>query len=178
MDSDDVKKVIGIVLVIITSIILLIEIGVAIFAKIQLNREVVSYWNLSDKSSSIVKKTEYLDKFVLALEKQNFEGQYDAINAFKTPDNSFDDNFAALKSLQTRMHDIQKMDVTSFEYQTAMQQITGQEQGEADAMISIFKGLWWKNNHYLLWNAPGVIQIVFVIIILIVGIVLWSNNSY
>lgn len=110
-----------------------------------------SYWNLADKSSTIPKKAEYIDKFVSALEQQHFDGQYNAV-IFPTPDNSFDRNFEALKSLQGRLHEIEKMDVASFQYQTAIQQITAQEQGEAKAMLDVFDGLWWKQNHFLLWD--------------------------
>lgn len=52
------------------------------------------------------------------------------------------------------------MKVTSFEYQTAMQQITGQEQGEANEMLSVFKGVWYKENFILLWNWIGITQLI------------------
>ncbi|MCX6749883.1 MAG: hypothetical protein NTZ83_00325 [Candidatus Pacearchaeota archaeon] len=129
---------------------------------------------MADKSSTIVKKSEYLDKFVGALEKGGFERKYNAV-FLKTPDNSFDQNFEALKSLQKRLHEIQDMDVSSFEYQTAMQQITGQEQGEAQEMMKVFRGIWWKENHLLLWNWICLVQVILSCGVIIVGAVLWDR---
>lgn len=116
-----------------------------------------AYWTLADRSSTIPKKAEYVDKFVAALESQHFDGQYNAI-VFPTQDNSFDRNFEALKSLQGRLREIEKMDATSFQYQTAIQQITQQEQGEAGQMLQVFEGVWWKNNHFLLWDWVGFVN--------------------
>lgn len=115
------------------------------------NREIQSYWDLADKSSTIQKKSEYIDIFVDKLEQSGLHGNYNAIWQ-TTPDNSFDCNFDALKTLQKRLHDVQNMEVTSFEYQTAMQQITGQEQGESADMISVFKGTWTKEHYPLMWG--------------------------
>lgn len=114
-------------------------------------REIHSYWSLADKSSTISAKAAYLDKFVVVLEQQGLSGQYNAI-LFPTPDNSFDLNLQALKTLQGRLHEIQQMNVTSFEYQTAIQQITAQEQGEAKVMLDVFEGAWYKQRHFLLWD--------------------------
>ncbi len=117
----------------------------------KLYKDFISYWSLADKSSTIEKKAEYIDKFVIALEKSDLKGSYNTL-FFPTPDNSFDQNFDALKTLQGRLHEIQTMDIKSFEYQTAIQQITGQEQGEAEALISVIKGVWWKGYGVFLWD--------------------------
>ncbi|MGA2260035.1 MAG: hypothetical protein ABSH28_01220 [Acidobacteriota bacterium] len=69
------------------------------------------------------------------------------------------------------MHQIQTMDITSFQYQTAIQQITAQEQGEADKLIGELKGLWWKENHFWLWNWVLALNICFVILMAILVIV-------
>ena len=110
-----------------------------------------SYWSLGIKASTLQQKSTYLDQYVGALEAQHLEGMYDA--AFlKTPDNSYDQNMVALKSLQGRMHQIQGMDEQSFAYQSAMAQITAQEQGQADHLTSTFEGCWFLRNNSLLWG--------------------------
>lgn len=137
----------------------------------QYEAQVGSYWSLADKSSTIEQKALYIDRFVNALAEQNFYGQHDAM-FYPTDDNSFDKNFQALNSLQTRLHEIQGMDIKSFEYQTAIQQITAQEQGEAQPMLDIFKNVWWKNHHWTLWGVPfgvnlslnGIVWILFAIV--------------
>ena len=110
-----------------------------------------SYWELSDKASTLTQKATYLDQYVAALEAP---GKFAPNNAtiYRTPNNSFDQNMVALKSLQGRMHQIQGMDESSFAYQTAIQQITQQEQGEAHGLTSTFEGCWYLQNHYFLWG--------------------------
>jgi len=44
------------------------------------------------------------------------------------------------------------MNPESFAYQTAIQQITEQEQGQACLMLSVFKDCWLYKYHYTLWN--------------------------
>ena len=110
-----------------------------------------SYWELSDKASTLQQKSTYLDQYVAALKTP---GKFAPNNAaiFPTPNNSFDQNMVALLSLQGRMHEIQGMDAQSFAYQTAISQITAQEQGEAHGMTSTFEGCWYLQNHWFLWG--------------------------
>jgi hypothetical protein len=169
-------KTTGIILTILGILFIGLTIGNGIVGHYHLEKDFLSYWSLADKSSTIIKKSEYLDKFVEALEKQNFEGKYNAL-FLNTPDNNFDQNFVVLKSLQQRLHEIKGMNVSSFEYQTAMQQITGQEQGEASAMIRIFRGVWWKENHFLLWNWVCGVQVVLSCVVSIVGLCLWGKEA-
>jgi hypothetical protein len=110
-----------------------------------------SYWSLADKASTLEQKTEYIDQFETALENSGLQGTHDAL-FLDTPDNGFDNNLAALKSLQRRLHETAKMDVNSFAYQQAISQITSQEQGEAKEMLAVFNGCWYKVHHYYLWN--------------------------
>jgi hypothetical protein len=167
-------KTTGIILTFLGILFIGLDMGIGIVGHYHLERDFLSYWSLADKSSTIIKKSEYLDKFVEALEKKHFEGKYNAW-FLTTPDNSFDQNFIALKSLQQRLHEIKDMNVSSFEYQTAMQQITGQEQGEAADMISVFKGVWWKENHFLLWDWVYGVQLGLLAIVIIVGLYLWGK---
>jgi len=170
-------KALGIFLVTFFSLALILDIGVGIKGTYTYEKDVYSYWKLADKASTIPQKAIYVDKFVVALDQLGYQGTYNAI-IFPTPDNSFDKNMEALKSLQTRLHEIELMDVTSFEYQTAIQQITGQEQGEASAMLNEFRGLWWKNNHFLLWNWIAAVQITLSVIFVFIGAWIWVENSY
>ena len=133
-------------------------------------RDYESYWNLAEKASTIQQKAVYMDKFVAGFKGKGFEGDYNAV-FFKTPDNSFDKNLEALQSLKTRLDEIQKMNVVSFEYQTAIQQITAQEQGEAQAMLEVFSGIWWKNNYIFLWEWIAVLEVVFCIFLIALGLV-------
>lgn len=110
-----------------------------------------SYWSLSDKASTISQKSDYIDKFVTSLDGSGLHGTNDAL-IWKTNNNAFDTNFQALESLQSRLHEIKGMDESSFAYQTAIQQITAQEQGQADDMLGVFEGCWLKVHYYWLWN--------------------------
>jgi len=136
-------------------VLLAARIGIHIYADYDYSRRVESYWNLGIKASTVQQKSIFLDQYVTALEASNLAGSNDAL-VFKTPDNSFDQNMVALKSLQGRISQIKGMDEQSFAYQTAIQQITGQEQGEADHLVSTFKGCWYLRNHFFYWNWVGV----------------------
>jgi hypothetical protein len=171
----NVALIIGIFITIACIIILILDIKVGIVGTYQYDKQYQSYWDLSDKSSTIAKKSEYIDKFVSAIKLGKFENQYDAIY-LTTPNNSFNSNFEALLTLQQRLHEISKMDVSSFQYQIAIQQITEQEQGEAYNMLNVFSGIWWKTNHTMLYSWIGYIQVIVVIIFLIIGIIIWSNS--
>ena len=109
------------------------------------------YWELADRSSTLAEKSEYIDKFVNALEKENLSGVYDALFVFN-PQDGFDQNLKSLKTLQYRLKEIKNMDENSFAYQTALQQITQQEQGEASPMINTLNRCWAKQNYYTFWN--------------------------
>ena len=131
----------------------------AIFADYDYSNHIHSYWDLSVKASTIQQKSIYLDKYVSALESARL-GDCDAL-FLKTPDNCVEQNFVALRSLQGRMHDIIGMDPNSFQYQQAMQQISGQEQEEP---YEVFKAAWYKKNHFLLWNWVGFLHASLIVI--------------
>lgn len=128
-----------------------LQIIAGIWANYEYKKKVESFWNLADKSSTISEKSLYIDEFVNALENENLQGTHDAI-IFKNNDNSFDYNFKALKSLQSRLQEIETMDIKSFEYQTAIQQITQQEQGEAYKMLCDISGAWHLKNFPIIWD--------------------------
>ena len=122
-----------------------------IAANFSYQRSIGSYWELSDRASTLPQKSAYLDQYVGALEQSGLQGSNDAL-FLKTPANSFDQNMVALKSLQGRMHQIQGMDEQSFAYQTAISQITAQEQGEASHLTGTIEGCWYLNHWLLLWG--------------------------
>jgi hypothetical protein len=153
------------------SVICIWQIVISIRGSYEYERTVAAEWSLADKSSTIPAKGQHLDKFVAALEGQGFQGQYNAV-IFPTPDNSFDTNLEALKTLQNRLHEIEKMDVSSFQYQTAIQQITAQEQGEARKMLQVFEGVWWKTHHLMAWDWIQFLWVSFGIILLSASLVI------
>ena len=154
-------------LIIMTTVFVLIltyDISIGIVGHYQYEKQFGAYWSLSEKASTIPQKSEYLDRYINALEQSGMAGKYNAIWLI-TPDNSFDYNMLALKSLQLRLHDIKNMDVSSFQYQTAIQQITAQEQGEAMHMNEVFAGIWWMDNHFLLWDWVLIINLIALVVL-------------
>lgn len=131
----------------------------SVLADYHYSNEIQSYWDLSVKASTIQQKSVYLDKYVAALEVVRL-AEYDAI-WLKTPENNTAQNMVALKSLQGRMHEILGMDVGSFQYQQAMQQITAQEQDEAHSLLGRFEGAWYLEHHFFLWGWIGVLTGLF-----------------
>lgn len=171
------KKTIAIIITMISIIWLVTIIVSAVIVSYEYDKTISSYWELSDKASTVTQKSLQVDKYVLALENSGLQGQYDAV-VFKTPDNSFDENFTALLTLQSRLHQIDTMDVNSFQYNTAIQQITEQEQGEACAMLSVFKGCWYKTHYLFLWNWIAWVQILTTIGLIITSFYLWTYDAW
>lgn len=155
--------------VLVSVLVILLYIGYVgglVKADYEWSRDYGSNWELADKSSTLKAKSEYIDKFVTSLDTGEFRGRHNAL-VFTTPNNSFDENLNALKTLQGRLAEIKELNPNSFEYQQAIQQITAQEQGEAGNMIGVMKGVWYLENHLLYWNwVGGVIGILFMVIII------------
>ena len=161
-------KIIGSVLIVLAIILGAIFITQGVFAGYNWENTIASNWLLSEKASTISQKSEYMDKFVASLESSGLQGQNDAL-FLNTPNNSFDMNLVAVKSLQKRLSDIKTMDENSFQYQSAIEQITKQEQGEAKSMISVLEGCWWKVHQTNLWNIWGIVNTLLVIVLFMVG---------
>lgn len=170
-------KVFGIILTTITGILLLLNMIFGVIANYQYNKQIKSYWDLADKASTIDKKLEYINKYVEVLENTNLQGKYNAF-ILETPNNSFDNNFEMLKTLQQRLEQIKVMDIKSFEYQTAIQQITAQEQGEANEMLRVFKGIWVKEHYVLLWNWICLVQVIVTLFLFIFGLLIIDKYYY
>ena len=139
--------------------------GVWVFGAVHANYEyeqtIGSFWELSDRASALDLKADYLDKYVAALDSAHLSG-HDAI-IFPTPQNDVGQNLTALRSLQTRMHEIRTMDVQSFAYQQAISQITAQEQGQAQPMLDVLEGRWYLDHHPLYWGwICGIVVFLFI----------------
>ena len=150
-----------------------------VLADFKYDNQIESYWDLSVKASTLQQKSAYLDKYVAALQSYPL-ADYDAI-WLKTPNNNVQQNIVALKSLQGRMHEIFGMDPSSFQYQQAIQQITAQEQDDAKDMLDVFKGAWFLQNHFYLWDWVGLLHFCAVLFLAIVsgcGIFVCWDNGY
>jgi hypothetical protein len=134
-------------------------------------RDYYSFWSLADKASSIPAKQQKLEEFYKCLVNGRERGVFASNNAkfLITPDNSFDTNLQALKTLVDRLEEIKQMDPTSFQYNTAIQQITAQEQGEAKAMLGVFEGCYALVNYPIAWEWFGGIFWTFVVVLLLVS---------
>lgn len=133
-----------------------------LISKYASNSWVKSYeqeWALADKSSTIPAKSQHVEKFLKLLEQGYADGDLADHNALllKNDNNSFASNLEALRTLATRLKEIEGMNPSSFEYNTAIQQITAQEQGEASAMLDVFEGCYMLENWFLWW---GWVQVV------------------
>lgn len=144
---------------------LALVIGLVVSGEYRLSKKCMSYWNLADKASTLDAKSEYINQFVKSLDAHDFS-EYNAI-WLKTPNNSFERNVSAVKTLQARLLKIKTLDENSFAYQTAIQQITAQEQGEAKEMLIVISGCWWMKNCFIMWNWFGYVfwSILFTLLI-------------
>jgi hypothetical protein len=158
-------KTIG-VIVLIGSIVFAVSRGLFhVYVHKTYMNEIGSNWELSERASTIAQKSEYLNKFVSALEKCKLDGVHNAL-FYPNDANDFTQNMKALKSLQKRLQDISVMDENSFAYQTAIQQITSQEQGEAKELLDNLESCWQKQNYYTSWNHLIIISLLIAQILL------------
>ena len=168
-------KASGIILTILGSLFIILTIIFAVSAEYKYERDIESYWSLADKASTVPKKAENINNFVNALGQCHFERQHNAL-FLKTLNNSYDENIIAVKTLQQRLNEIQEMDVSSFEYQKAIEQITAQEMGSAYSMLCVFHGIWYKEYYFLLWDWICGIQVISSICIIVFGAILWCKS--
>jgi hypothetical protein len=153
------------------------QIRTAVIANYQLENNYTQLWKLSDKSSTIPAKQKYIAQFVAALKAGQAKGDFAGHDAkwLQTPNNDFGQNLTALKSLEGRLDEIQKMDPTSFQYNTAIEQITKQEQGEAGPMMNVFKGCYLLQNYPMVWGwICGIFIAIEAALIIVGGIMLFN----
>jgi hypothetical protein len=112
-------------------------------------QNVESYLGMADDASTAALKLEHLleyKKSVLKMVKGD-----DARFIFKTPQTKKAAQMAILDSLIDRVSTTAKMKTDSFEYQTAMNQITGQEfEGTINSTNQMFFSMYERQNG---WNS-------------------------
>lgn len=147
-----------------------------IYVSYEYTNEIGCNWDLSERASTIAQKSEYMTKFMKALEAAKLDGVNSNL-IMETPESDFTQNMKALKSLQQRLIDISGMDENSFAYQTALQQITAQEQGEAHDMLDNLKECWKRQSHYTIWNELiGIGFLILQFICIVIGCVILSEE--
>jgi len=161
------------------SVALLVAFGIGVArANARYVCEYMCHWNLAEKASTISAKQKEIKAFVKALEKGDENGEFAKNNAvfFPTPDNAFANNLEMVQTLDQRLEEIRSMDPKSFEYNTAIQQITAQEQGEAHRMLGVFDGCWTLRNYWWMWDWKGLLVATGLALPAIVGLV-WAAND-
>jgi hypothetical protein len=163
--------VLAIVLVFCGLGILITQLIVTLNTRYQFENQIGCYWELADRSSTLAEKSKYIDQYINAL-KECKHSEYNAI-IYKTKQNSFEYNLKALQSLSDRLNKIKDLDENSFAYQSAIQQITAQEQGEANRMNEVFISCYFQSNAWICYNAYAILLGLFAFILLIAGIVIF-----
>ena len=172
-------KIFFAILTIVGLTVLALQLKNTIMANYTFEKQYHQLWQLADKSSTILAKQQYITQFLNALRSGKEKGvfsDYDAV-WLRTPNNNFDTNVKALETLSSRLIEIQNMDPASFQYNTAIEQITKQEQGEAHAMIAVFQGCYNYANYFSVWRWVGFILSVFGIFASIGGAIGWFSLS-
>lgn len=121
---------------------------------------------MADKSSTIKGKLENLEKFSDKLKSYHLEG-LNSKYIYPNLTSDFNNNLKAFSTLVSRLKDISTMDENSFAYQTAMHQITEQEQGQAGEMISVFSDCYTRKYHESLLNPLTIFIFVMIQFLLI-----------
>lgn len=128
-------------------------------------------WKLAERGSTIEIKRQKLQEFAKLLHESQEFSEYDAV-FLKTGANSFVNNLAALDTLVDRLSQIQKMSPISFEYNTAIQQITAQEQGEAQEMLQVFYHCYLLGQYPTVWCWIEATVWMIIFLVTAVGVVL------
>jgi len=122
---------------------------VPVFMNYDYDNNIGSFFELSDKASTIDKKLEYLQQYEAALKNYGLDSGQSTI-FFPTKNTNLEENFAVLGSLKQRLVDTAKMNPSSFEYQQAISQITSQEYCWFPTDVFL-RGFYLKR--YLFWLA-------------------------
>lgn len=153
------------------------QITSAVKASFSFKRDYLFEWSLADKSSTIEDKTVHISNFIQRLEAGHAGGGFAGHDALflQQPDNSFAANLVALKSLQKRLVEIGDLEPDSFQYNTAIQQITAQEQGEAGAMLKTFKGCYQLSQYPITWGWVGIVILCLWLLPLVLIVAIWVD---
>jgi maltodextrin utilization protein YvdJ len=159
--------------IIILASCVLLFVGIAIRGSAIKNEYTQSYekhWQLADKSSTLDVKKAKIGQFVASIEENRGDFADHSAVFFKNDGNSLTANLEALKTLLERLTQIEGMDPKSFEYNTAIQQITQQEQGEAHAMLRVIEWCWGLENHFFFYSALNIVVMIGLVLVFIVTI--------
>jgi len=162
------SKTVGIILLVIVILWTGSHIVSMLKDNIRITNTLTGFWSMADKTATIEKKSEYLDKYVDATEKHELNKGNSAV-FFKHYDNDMANNYDALRSLQKRLHEIKKMDIQSFAYQTALQQLTQQEWKEATAMTGQFYYKLVNKEFVFTWGWLGWLPWTIIVIFGVIG---------
>lgn len=135
-------------------------------------RDYSSLWYLGEKASTIEAKEKFVDAFYNALKTGQEQGKFAEWSAIwlKTPKNNFSTNLIVLSSLKQRLGEIKGMNPNSFEYNTAIQQITAQEQRDS-GMIHLFKECYQLQNYPNIWSWFGLVWFIGLVIGMMAGLI-------
>lgn len=112
------------------------------------------FWHLAEKASTLSEKRVLIREFLNAMRDGYAKGEFASNDAvwLKTPNNSMQSNLHALSTLADRLDQISELDPSSFQYATSIEQITKQEQGEANDMLSVFDGCYALAEYPFTWG--------------------------
>lgn len=173
------RWIIALILLVVSVVFTTRQIRTGIVSGFIYEKDYGQLWELGVKSSTIQAKSQYVDDFYNALSKGKDEGKFAEYNAIwlQQPNNNFSTNLTVLATLSDRLREIKGMNPNSFEYNTAIQQITAQEQGEAVGMLRVFQGCYDLTNysnvwgwHCLLWDLVLLILWILTIIAIVIAL--------
>jgi hypothetical protein len=169
MKNATIAKVVGVLVALSAFVVWGVAIVLSTKANYNYTSKYESKWNLAEKSSTIAAKQQHIAAFVAAIRNNPSDfASHDAI-WLQTDDNSFQKNMEALETLKTRLDEISQLNPNSFEYNTAIQQITAQEQGEASAMLNVITNCYYRANYPVLCGWVGMLMFLMLPGVLILG---------
>jgi hypothetical protein len=137
---------IGKIFAVVCVVILILGAGACFLFYYNYERDIGSYYELSNQASTATLKMQYLMTFHDKLAELNLLTGQSAI-IFPTPQTSVDEQAKILDSLIERLNKTSLMNESSFEYQQALYQISRNEFCEQEGCMSIglFRDLYAKN---------------------------------
>lgn len=135
-------------------------------------------WTMAVNSSTLDKKSYYVDKYIQTIEESGeFNGKSAAI-LVKTPAEAYENNLASLKDLQSRLKEIKSVDIKSFEYQTAIQQITEQIITNENRNTLNIQHMWFINHYFLLSDWLCFFGVIISAILFVVFFICYKIEDY
>jgi hypothetical protein len=161
----------GIVLAIVGAVWGILLIIYSVKAGYEYNNQIYSYWSLYTKAATLQAKSQYFDQYVQAIENAHLSGNNALM--FKTPDNSYTQNFATLQSAQQRLHEVQTIDPTSFQYSQTLSQVAA----SGTATLNVFEGIWYLKNYPFIWGWPKLVEVIMAVMFIYFGLILIFTSS-